>query len=165
MKLNRGKMKKILYSGTFDPLTKGHYDLIARGSRIADELVVGIIRNPNKSPMYSIEERKKMIEAQVAGLPNVTVDSFEGLLVDYVKANDIDAVLRGLRATTDFEYEIQMAQVNSKLNKDMETVFLMTDERYSYVSSSVVREVFGLGGEIAEFVPEKIYEYMMDNKK
>lgn len=165
MKLNRGKMKKILYSGTFDPLTKGHYDLIERGSKIADEVVVGIIRNPNKNPMYSIEERKEMIEKQVANLPNVSVDTFEGLLVDYVKANNIDAVLRGLRATTDFEYEIQMAQVNAKLNKNMETVFLMTDERYSYVSSSVVREVFALGGDIVEFVPDKIYEYMMDCKK
>lgn len=158
-------MKKLLYSGTFDPLTKGHLDLIRRGSRLADELVVGIIRNPNKNPMFSIEERREMIEAETADLKNVKVDSFEGLLVDYVKANNIDAVLRGLRATMDFEYEIQMAQINSKLHKDMETVFLMTDERYSYISSSAVREVYSLGGEISELVPEKIYKYMINYKK
>lgn len=158
-------MKKILYSGTFDPLTKGHLDLIVRGSKIADELVVGIIRNPNKNPMFSIEERREMIEAEIACLPNVKVDTFEGLLVDYVKEHNIDAVLRGLRATIDFEYEIQMAQVNSKLHKEMETIFLMTDERYSYISSSIVREVFTLGGEIADLVPTKIYEYMMKQNR
>lgn len=158
-------MKKILYSGTFDPLTKGHLDLIRRGSGLADQLVVGIIRNPNKTPMFSIEERKEMIEAEIADLPNVVVDSFEGLLVDYVKANNIDAVLRGLRATIDFEYEIQMAQVNAKLHGNMETIFLMTDERYSYISSSVVREVYALGGDISDLVPKKIYDYMMNYKK
>ncbi|MDO4482535.1 MAG: pantetheine-phosphate adenylyltransferase [Bacillota bacterium] len=158
-------MKKILYSGTFDPLTKGHLDLIRRGASLADQLVVGIIRNPNKTPMFSVEERKEMIEAEIADLPNVVVDSFEGLLVDYVKANDIDAVLRGLRATIDFEYEIQMAQVNAKLHGNMETIFLMTDERYSYISSSVVREVYALGGDISDLVPKKIYEYMMNYKK
>ena len=158
-------MKKILYSGTFDPLTKGHLDLIRRGSRLADQLVVGIIRNPNKTPMFSVEERKEMIEAEIADLPNVVVDSFEGLLVDYVKDNDIDAVLRGLRSTMDFEYEIQMAQVNAKLHREMETIFLMTDERYSYISSSVVREVYALGGDISDLVPKKIYEYMMNYKK
>ncbi|MBR6701120.1 MAG: pantetheine-phosphate adenylyltransferase [Firmicutes bacterium] len=158
-------MKKILYSGTFDPLTKGHLDLIRRGSKLADELIVGIIRNPNKNPMFSIEERKEMIEAQIADLPNVKVDCFQGLLVDYVRENNIDAVLRGLRATMDFEYEIQMAQVNAKLHKDMETIFLMTDERYSYISSSVVREVYALGGEIIDLVPNKIYDYMINYKK
>ncbi|MBE6020482.1 MAG: pantetheine-phosphate adenylyltransferase [Firmicutes bacterium] len=158
-------MKKILYSGTFDPLTKGHLDLIKRGSKLADELIVGIIRNPNKNPMFSIEERKQMIEAEIADLPNVKVDCFEGLLVDYVRENNIDAVLRGLRATMDFEYEIQMAQVNAKLHKDMETIFLMTDERYSYISSSVVREVYALGGEIIDLVPNKIYDYMINYKK
>ena len=158
-------MKKILYSGTFDPLTKGHLDLIKRGSKLADELIVGIIRNPNKNPMFSIEERKEMIEAEIADLPNVKVDCFQGLLVDYVRDNNIDAVLRGLRATMDFEYEIQMAQVNAKLHKDMETIFLMTDERYSYISSSVVREVYALGGEIIDLVPNKIYDYMISYKK
>lgn len=158
-------MKKILYSGTFDPLTKGHLDLIRRGSKLADELIVGIIRNPNKNPMFSIEERKEMIEAQISDLPNVKVDCFQGLLVDYVRENNIDAVLRGLRATMDFEYEIQMAQVNAKLHKDMETIFLMTDERYSYISSSVVREVYALGGEIIDLVPNKIYDYMINYKK
>lgn len=158
-------MKKILYSGTFDPLTKGHLDLITRGSKLADELIVGIIRNPNKNPMFSVEERKEMIEAEIADLPNVKVDCFEGLLVDYVRENNIDAVLRGLRATMDFEYEIQMAQVNAKLHKDMETIFLMTDERYSYISSSVVREVYALGGEIIDLVPKKIYDFMISYKK
>lgn len=153
-------MKKILYSGTFDPLTRGHLDIIERGSRLADELVVGIIRNPNKVPVFSLEDRRKMIEMVTSHLPNVKVDIFEGLLADYAKQNNVDAILRGLRCTVDFEYEIQMAQINCKLKKDLETVFLMTDEKYSFISSSMVREVYALGGEIEDLVPLQISEYM-----
>ncbi len=153
-------MKKILYSGTFDPLTRGHLDIIERGSRIADELVVGIIRNPNKVPVFSLEDRKKMIESVTAHLPNVRIDIFEGLLADYAKQNGIDAILRGLRCTVDFEYEIQMAQINCKLKKDLETVFLMTDEKYSFISSSMVREIYSLGGEVDDLVPQQVSDYM-----
>ena len=146
-------------------MTKGHADLIERGARIADELIVGIIQNVNKKTLFSIEERKEMVESVVAPLPNVQVVMFEGLLADYLKANQIPAVLRGLRATLDFEYEIQMAQINSKLYKGMETVFLMTDERYSYISSSAVRELYSLGGDFSDMVPDKIYEYMKNYKR
>lgn len=157
-------MKKMLYSGSFDPMTKGHYDLIRRGAKMADELIVGIIGNVVKTPMFTLEERREMIALQVADLPNVRVEFFEGLLVDYVKKNEIDAVLRGLRSASDFEYEIQMAQVNAMLYDKMETVFLMTDQRYSFISSSAVREVASVGGEVREMVPDRIYEYICRRK-
>lgn len=153
-------MKKMLYSGSFDPMTIGHYDMIRRGARMTDELIIGIIGNVMKTPMFTLEERKEMIEYQVADLPNVKVDTFEGLLVDYVRENQIEAVLRGLRSAVDFDYEIQMAQVNAMLYDKMETVFLMTNQRYSFISSSVVREVISVGGEVKELVPERVYEYI-----
>lgn len=158
-------MKKMLYSGSFDPMTKGHLDLIRRGAKMADELIVGIISSVVKKPMFTLEERKEMVALQVADLPNVRVDVFEGLLVDYVRKNEIDAVLRGLRSSVDFEYEIQMAQINAMLYDKMETVFLMTDQRYSFISSSAVREVASVGGEIKEMVPECIYEYICSKKR
>ena len=146
-------------------MTKGHVDLIRRGAKLADELIVGIIQNVNKKTLFTIEERKEMVESVTAPLDNVRVVTFEGLLADYLRANEIPAVLRGLRATLDFEYEIQMAQINSKLYKGMETLFLMTDERYSYISSSAVRELFTLGGDYSDMVPEKVYEYMQNYKR
>ncbi len=146
-------------------MTKGHADLIERGAKLADELIVGIIQNVNKKTLFTIEERREMVESVTASLDNVRVVTFEGLLADYLRANEIPAVLRGLRATLDFEYEIQMAQINSKLYKGMETVFLMTDERYSYISSSAVRELYSLGGDYSDRVPEKIYEYMQNYKR
>ncbi|MBR2576383.1 MAG: pantetheine-phosphate adenylyltransferase [Firmicutes bacterium] len=158
-------MKKLMYTGSFDPMTKGHADLIERGAKLADELIVGIIQNVNKKTLFTIEERREMVESVTASLDNVRVVTFEGLLADYLRANEIPAVLRGLRATLDFEYEIQMAQINSKLYKGMETVFLMTDERYSYISSSAVRELYSLGGDYSDMVPEKIYEYMQNYKR
>ena len=158
-------MKKLMYTGSFDPMTKGHADLIERGAKLADELIVGIIQNVNKKTLFTIEERREMVESVTASLDNVRVVTFEGLLADYLRANEIPAVLRGLRATLDFEYELQMAQINSKLYKGMETVFLMTDERYSYISSSAVRELYSLGGDYSDMVPEKIYEYMQNYKR
>ena len=136
-------------------MTKGHADLIERGAKLADELIVGIIQNVNKKTLFTIEERREMVESVTASLDNVRVVTFEGLLADYLRANE----------TLDFEYEIQMAQINSKLYKGMETVFLMTDERYSYISSSAVRELYSLGGDYSDMVPEKIYEYMQNYKR
>ena len=136
-------------------MTKGHADLIERGAKLADEFIVGIIQNVNKKTLFTIEERKEMVESVTAPLDNVRVVTFEGLLADYLRANEIPAVLRGLRATLDFEYEIQMAQINSKLYK----------ERYSYISSSAVRELFTLGGDYSDMVPEKVYEYMQNYKR
>lgn len=153
-------MKRMLYSGSFDPMTLGHYDLIQRGAKLADELIIGIISSITKTPMFSLEERREMIQAQVADLPNVKVEVFEGLLVNYIREKEIQVVLRGLRSSMDFEYEIQMAQVNAMLYDKMETVFLMTDQKYSYISSSAVREVFSFGGEVKEMVPERVYEFI-----
>lgn len=154
-------MTKALYTGSFDPMTNGHLDLIHRASKLYDKLVIGVIVNPSKVPFFSLEERKEMIRCVTSYLPNVEVDSFEGLLADYVNENKFDVVLRGLRATTDFEYEIQMAQMNARLfTENVETVFLMTSPNYSFISSSMIKEVFSLHGNIKGLVPEKILEFM-----
>ena len=150
-----------LYAGSFDPLTNGHFDLIQRGARTFDKLVVGVIGNPQKKPFFTQEERVDMIRRQCADLPNVEVTSFTGLLADFVNRMDYDVVLRGLRGNTDFESEIQMAQINATLYKeDVETVFLMTDPRYSFLSSSMAKEVHSLGGSIKGLVPDLILEEM-----
>ena len=129
---------RALYTGSFDPMTNGHLDIITRSSKMFDELVVGVIVNPNKNPLFTREERVEMIQEVTSDLENVRVDSFEGLLADYVNRNHFDAVVRGLRATSDFEYEIQMAQMNARLfDETVETVFLMTDPKYSFISSSM----------------------------
>ena len=153
--------KKALYAGSFDPLTLGHLDLIRRASRLCDVLVVGVIRNPGKNAMFTEKQRTDMIKAAVADIPNVEVDAFSGLLADYVNDNGFDMVVRGLRGTTDFDYEIQMAQMNARLfNENVETVFLMTDPRYSFISSSMVKEVNSLGGSIEGLVPDEIMKRM-----
>ena len=157
--------KKALYAGSFDPLTLGHLDIIRRASKITDELVVGVIRNPNKASMFSDEERMEMIGECVTDLDNVTVDSFSGLLADYVKGNGFDMVVRGLRNVSDFDSEVQMAQLHEVLYEDRaETIFMITDPKYSYISSSMVKEVFGLGGNIDSWVPRKVLEHMNDYK-
>ena len=148
---------KALYTGSFDPMTNGHLDIITRSAKMFDELVVGVIVNPNKHPLFTRDERVSMIEEITADLPNVTVDSFEGLLADYVNKNHFDAVVRGLRATSDFEYEIQMAQMNARLFHDgIESVFLMTSPEYSFISSSMMKEVVSLNGCVNGLVPETI---------
>ena len=153
--------KKALYSGSFDPMTNGHLDIITRASKMFDELTVGVIVNPNKNPMFTREERVEMIKEVTADLPNVKVDSFQGLLADYVNKNNFNAVIRGLRATTDFEYEIQMAQMNDRLfNEGIESVFLMTSPRYSFISSSMIKEVVSLGGCAEGLVPDLILKKM-----
>ncbi len=156
-------MKRALYTGSFDPMTNGHLDIITRASKMFDELVVGVIVNPNKNPLFTKEERVAMIEEVTADLPNVKVDSFQGLLADYVNRNHFNAVVRGLRATSDFEYEIQMAQMNACLfDKGIESVFLMTSPRYSFISSSMIKEVVSLNGCVDGLVPEIILEKIKD---
>ncbi|MDR2610534.1 MAG: pantetheine-phosphate adenylyltransferase [Clostridiales Family XIII bacterium] len=152
---------RMLYAGTFDPITNGHLDLIRRGAAHADELVVGVLRNLAKHPTFSLETRTEMIRAATEGIEGVVIDSFDGLLADYVKEHDIGIVLRGLRATTDFEYEIQMAQMNARLyGAGVETIFLMTDPAHSFISSSIVKEVFALGGDVDGLVPPVVLEIM-----
>lgn len=146
-------MKIAVYPGSFDPITKGHLDVIERGARMFDGLVVSILENSTKKPFFSTEERMDMIRKATSHLSNVTVDSFGGLLVNYLKENEYGFVLRGLRALSDFEYEFQMAAMNKRLDPDIEIVFLMTDINYSYINSTMVREVIKFQGNVEEMVP------------
>ncbi|HJS97903.1 MAG TPA: pantetheine-phosphate adenylyltransferase [Terriglobales bacterium] len=145
-----------IYPGSFDPLTNGHLDLIERGAKIFDELIVAILHNPEKEPLFSLEERLEMIQAMTRERENVRVDSFDGLMVDYALKVGATAVLRGIRAISDYEYELQMALMNRKLEPRLETVFMMPAETYSYLSSRLVREVATLGGSVRGLVPELV---------
>ncbi len=154
-------MNKALFAGSFDPLTCGHLDLIKRAAKICDELMVGIIVNPQKKPLFTIEERREMIAAATKDVPNITVDAFSGLLAEYVNEQGFNTVVRGLRSSMDFEYEIQMAQMNARLyDENVETIFLMTDPRFSFMSSSMAKEVCSLGGSIQGLVPDCVLEKM-----
>jgi pantetheine-phosphate adenylyltransferase len=151
-------LKKVLaiYPGSFDPPTNGHLDLIERGSKIFDALVVAILRNPEKYPLFTVGERRAMLEKLTAHFRNVRIDTFDGLTVDYAGKVNASAVLRGIRALSDYEYELQMALMNRKLQPDLETVFMMPAEQYSYLSSRLVREVAKLGGSIRDLVPTMV---------
>ena len=150
------KQIKAIYPGSFDPLTNGHLDLIERGSKIFHELIVAILRNSEKEPLFDVAERLEMLTEATARWPNVRIDTFSGLLVDYVVQQKANAVLRGIRAISDYEYELQMALMNRKLNAQVETVFMMPAETYSYLSSRLVKEVFRLGGSVHELVPPQV---------
>jgi pantetheine-phosphate adenylyltransferase len=145
-----------IYPGSFDPITNGHLDLIQRGSRLFDRLIVSVLRNETKSPLFSVEERKEMLLEVVRDFPNVEVDSFNGLLVDYAAGRSASVVLRGIRAISDYEYELQTALMNRRLKPDLETVFLLSNEAHSFISSRLVKEVFGLGGKISGLVPPSV---------
>jgi pantetheine-phosphate adenylyltransferase len=151
-------LKKItaIYPGSFDPPTNGHLDLIARGSKIFSQLVVAILRNPEKAPLFSLSERRLMLETLTEGFKNVRVDSFDGLTVEYATQVNATAVLRGIRAISDYEYELQMALMNRKLQPGIETVFMMPAEKFSYISSKLVREVAQLGASVKDLVPEMV---------
>jgi pantetheine-phosphate adenylyltransferase len=150
---------KAIYPGTFDPLTNGHLDLIARGSKIVDQLVVAILRNSEKgTPLFTVPERFEMISEAVSGFGNVTVETFDGLLVDFCRNQGAKAVLRGIRAISDYEYEFQMAMMNRKLDPELETLFMMPAEKYTYVSSRLIKGVFQLGGDVSSLVPPLVVE-------
>jgi pantetheine-phosphate adenylyltransferase len=155
-------MKRAIYPGSFDPITFGHLDIIHRSSKIVDELVIGVLNNSAKNSLFSLEERVSMIKEMTKEYSNVTVASFDGLLVDYMKEIGATIIIRGLRAVTDFEYELQIAQSNHVQNPEVETIFLTTNLKYSYLSSTIVKEFASYGGDISKFVPEqfipKIYE-------
>jgi pantetheine-phosphate adenylyltransferase len=151
-------MQSAIYPGTFDPLTLGHLDVIERASRLFPRLIVAVGINASKEPLFSIEERLAMVRAAVKDMANVEVDAFAGLLVDYCRQKQVHALIRGLRAFSDFEYEFQMALTNRKLAPDVETIFLMPKETHSYVSSSMVREIAEMNGNIEDFVPAVVRE-------
>lgn len=146
-------MRTVIYPGTFDPVTNGHVDVIERAAGLFDRVIVAIAQNMQKTPLFSVEERKEMIIKSTMHLSNVEVDSFGGLLVDYALQRGAQAIIRGLRAVSDFEYELQMALMNRRLARDVVTVFLMPNEKYTYLNSSIVREVARCGGDVSSFVP------------
>ena len=145
--------KRAVYPGMFDPVHNGHCDLIQRSLRIFDELIVAVLANPSKQPLFSVKERLEMIDEATAGLTNLRIISFDGLLIDLVARENADCIVRGLRAVSDFEYEFQMALMNRKLRGTVETVFMMPHERYTYISSRLIKEVSGFGASVAELVP------------
>jgi pantetheine-phosphate adenylyltransferase len=147
-------MKLAVYPGSFDPLTNGHVDIIERGTHLFDKIIVAILVNVEKSPLFSIQERVDIVREVFKGRPNVEVDTFDGLLVDYVAKRKADVIVRGLRAVSDYETEFQMALMNRRLNPDIETVFMMPAEQYTYISSRLIKEVFSLGGRVRGLVPE-----------
>ena len=151
-------MLRAVYPGSFDPVTFGHLDIIKRSCGIVDELIVGVLNNNSKRPLFSVEERVKMLEEVTKDLPNVTIVTFNGLLVDFAKKVDARVIIRGLRAITDFEYELQMSQTNHKLEPSLETIFLTTSIEYSYLSSTTVKEIATFGGDITQFVPEAVIQ-------
>ena len=155
-------MKRAIYPGSFDPLTLGHLDMIKRSAKIVDELVIGVLNNSAKNSLFSLDERVSMIKEMTESMPNVTVASFDGLLVDYMKEINATIIVRGLRAVTDFEYELQIAQTNHVEKPEVETIFLTTSLQYSYLSSTIVKEFASYGGDISKFVParfiDRIYE-------
>ena len=151
-----------VYPGTFDPLTNGHVDIIQRGAALFDRIVVAILVNPEKSPLFSVAERVEMAGAVFASRPGVEVDTFEGLLVDYARKRRADVIVRGLRAISDFEFEMQMALMNRRLSSTIETVLMMPAESYTYLSSRLVKEVFALGGSIRGLVPELVEARLAD---
>jgi pantetheine-phosphate adenylyltransferase len=149
-------MRTAIYPGSFDPFTNGHLDVVQRASRLFDRVIVAVAMNAGKSPLFSLEERRAMVEQSIGQIPNVEADAFDGLLVDYVHRCSAQAVLRGLRAISDFEFEFQMALMNRKLNEEFETIFMMPKDTYTFLSSRIVKEIARLGGNVSPFVPPHV---------
>ena len=149
-------MRRAVYPGTFDPVTNGHLDLIQRGSAMFDHLVVAVARNPEKAPVFTVEERVEFLRDLVRKMKNVSVDAFDGLLVDYVRRKRLQFILRGLRFVSDFEYEFQMALTNRALEPRVDTVFVMPNERYSFVSSRLIKQAVAMGGNVSTFLPRRV---------
>ena len=151
-------MRTAVYPGSFDPLTNGHLDIIRRGTRLFDRLVVAVLENEGKAPLFSVAERTELIARSTRDLPSVEVHSFSGLLVDFMRRMDATVVVRGIRAVSDYEYELQMALMNRELNANVETIFMLPAVEFTYVSSRLVKEVFRLGGDVARLVPEPVLD-------
>ena len=155
-------MKTIVYPGTFDPITNGHIDLVERASKLFGKVVIGIASNRQKSPLFTIEERIQLAKECLKHTPNVEIYGFNSLLVDFVEQCNADAIMRGLRAVSDFEYEFQMANMNRALSPEIESIFLTPSEKFSYISSSLVREISSLKGDVSQFVPANVAEALAD---
>lgn len=150
-------MKRIaVYPGSFDPVTYGHIDIVQRGKKLFDKIIVAILNNPAKNSLFPVQERLEMLQESMSEIPGLTFDSFDGLLVDYVKRQGAQAILRGMRAVSDFEHEFQLALMNRKLNREVETVFLMTGMRWFFTSSSIIKEAASFGGDISDMVPPNV---------
>jgi pantetheine-phosphate adenylyltransferase len=149
-------MRTVIYPGSFDPLTNGHLDVIQRATKLFDRVVVAVARNESKHPLFTQPERVELVARAVRGLSHVEADSFEGLLIDYVERRSAQAVIRGLRAVSDFEFEFQLALMNRKLNERIETIFMMPKDTYTFISSRIVKEIASLGGDVSAFVPEHV---------
>lgn len=158
-------MKTAVYPGSFDPATNGHLDVIERAANLFDQVIVAVIRNPEKTHHFPLKDRIAILKQAVKHLKNVTVDSFDGLLADYARQKKSKAIVRGLRAVSDFDYEFQMALTNRKMAPEIETIFLMTDYKYSYLSSSFVRQIARLGGDVSGMVPEAVVERLKKLRK
>lgn len=158
-------MKIGIYPGSFDPITNGHLDIIERASKLCDKVIVAVLQNPSKNPLFTLAERVYLIEEAVKPFENITVECFSGLLIDYAKKNDAKVIIKGLRAVSDFEYEFQMALMNRKLAPDVETIFLMTSSENSYLSSSLVKEVAKFGGCIEGLVPASTKKEILEKIK
>jgi pantetheine-phosphate adenylyltransferase len=154
--------KKIVYPGSFDPVTNGHLDIVERAAKIFDEVIVSVFCNPNKEPVFTMDERVEMLKKSTKNLNNVSIDSFSGLTTKYVHSIGGEAILRGLRAVSDFEGEFQMASMNKHLDDEIETIFLMTDTKYAFLSSSVIKEAAYFDGDIKELVPDFVYHKLRD---
>lgn len=155
-------MRVGIYPGSFDPVTFGHIDIIMRASKLVDKLIIGVLKNSAKTPLYTTEERVSFLKVITKDYPNIEIESYEGLLVDFADEKKANVLVRGLRAITDFEYELQLAQTNHKLNPIVDTVFLTTSVEYAYLSSSTVREIASYGGDVSQFVPECIVNTIHD---
>jgi len=155
--------KTAIYPGFFDPITNGHLSVVQRALKVFDKLIVGILTNPQKSPLFSVEERIYMIKQAFQGESNIEIDTFDGLLVDYAVKKKSGVIIRGLRALSDFEYEFQMALMNRKLNRDIQSIFLMTDYKWFYISSTIIKEAASFGGDVSGLVPE-IVNYKLKEK-
>ncbi len=153
-------MKIAIYPGSFDPITKGHLDILKTGAGIFDKVIIAVAKNSEKHGFLTIEERVKLIKESVKDIGNVEVDCFDGLTVNYAKKREASVLIRGLRAVSDFEYELQLSQANSALDSDIKTVFLTTKPKYNFISSSTIREILLNGGDISKFVPEPVFEYL-----
>ena len=162
---SRGRTRVAVYPGSFDPVTNGHVDIIERGLRLFDRIIVAILVNMEKSPLFTVQERVDIAREVFRGYPSVEVDTFNGLLVDYVERRKADVIVRGLRALSDFEVEFQMALMNRRLSPQIETVFMMPAEQYTYISSRVIKEVFALGGRVSGLVPDTVEARLRDKQR